>query len=324
MSWVQTVLSAAARQGVAQDALLQAAEIPLQDLQLQRWPVDHITRLWRSAAALTQDPGFGLKAGATVSPASFNVLGYILQSAPTLRAAMEVVQKFQRLISDAARFQMVQGPAASWVVYHPHQGNLPFSPYQQEAVVSAAITFSRWVTSTNANPRRVQFSHAAVGPLETYRAVFGCPVEFEQAFSGLLLDNDLLDKPLPQADAHLTAMHREYAANQLEALSHAGDFSEQVRNWIVANMSHGVPARSDAAKQFSLSNRVFARRLQEQGVNYSNLIDSVRQEAARLAVADTGQAFVDIASRLGFSEASAFSRAFKRWTGHSPSEWRHR
>jgi AraC-like DNA-binding protein len=322
MSWINTVLAAAERHGLTRTQLLAHAGLGAQQLTDERWPIDDITRLWRVCAELTQDPGFGLKAGSLVGPASFNVVSFIFQSSPTLREAIALVQKFQRLISDGGRFQIVGGDDKSWLIYHPQQGELAFSPHQIEAVLAAVVSFSRWVTDHRFVPARVQFSHSQLGPLAGYQTVFQTGVDFNQAFSGLHLDNALLDRDLPQADTQLAAMHREYATARLAALSDTPDFSAQVRHWLGANLTTGVPERSAAAEQFALSDRVFARRLQSQGLSYSDVVDAVRKEAACTAVADTDDTFVDIAQRLGFSEASAFNRAFKRWTGHSPGEWR--
>ncbi|MDP3650302.1 MAG: AraC family transcriptional regulator [Rhodoferax sp.] len=322
MSWVNTVLAAAERHGLTRTQLLAHAGVDAQQLTDERWPIDDITRLWRAAAELTQDPGFGLKAGSLVGPASFNVVSFIFQSSPTLREAIALVQKFQRLISDGGRFQIIGGDAQSWLIYHPQQGELAFSPHQIEAVLAAVVSFSRWVSGHAFVPARVQFSHSQLGPLAGYQTVFQTGVDFNQAFSGLHLDNALLDRALPQADTQLAAMHREYAAARLAALSDTPDFPAQVRHWLVANLASGVPERSAAAEQFALSDRVFARRLHSQGLSYSEVVDAVRQQAACAAVADTNDTFTDIAQRLGFSEASAFNRAFKRWTGSSPGEWR--
>ena len=322
MSWINTVLAAAERHGLNRTQLLAHAGLGAKQLTDERWPIDDITRLWRAAAELTQDPGFGLKAGSLVGPASFNVVSFIFQSSPTLREAIALVQKFQRLISDGGRFQIVGGDDKSWLIYHPQQGELAFSPHQIEAVLAAVVSFSRWVTDHRFVPARVQFSHSQLGPLAGYQTVFQTGVDFNQAFSGLQLDNALLDRPLPQADTQLAAMHREYAAARLAALSDTPDFSAQVHRWLGVNLATGVPERSAAAEQFALSDRVFARRLQSLGLSYSDVVDAVRKQAACTAVADTDDTFVDIAQRLGFSEASAFNRAFKRWTGSSPGEWR--
>jgi len=113
MSWINTVLAAAERHGLTRTQLLAHAGLGAQQLTDERWPIDDITRLWRAAAELTQDPGFGLKAGSLVGPASFNVVSFIFQSSPTLREAIALVQKFQRLISDGGRFQIVGGDLKS-------------------------------------------------------------------------------------------------------------------------------------------------------------------------------------------------------------------
>ena len=324
MGWVGTVLAAAERQGVARGALLAQAGIAPEELTAERWPIDHITRLWRAAVHCTQDAGFGLKAGAGVGPASFNVVSYLLQSAPTLRAALALVQKYQRLISDGGRFQTITGPEACWVVYHPRQGALAFSPHQIEAVLAAVVVFARWVTGSALRPQRVQLSQARIGPLAGYREVFQCPVDFEQAFSGVLLANAQLDAPLPQANAQLAQAHQQQAAARLAALSRQDGLEQTLRMWIASQLQGQAPARAQAARALGLSERTLARRMRAEGLSYSALLDGVRRDAALQAVAQTTRALSDIALALGYAEPSVFTRAFRRWTGATPGQWRGR
>jgi AraC-like DNA-binding protein len=327
MSWVNTVLAAAERAGVARERLLAQAGIPVAELARERWPIDHITRLWRAAAHCTQDAGFGLKAGAQVGPGSFNVVSYLLQSAPSLRGAIALVQQYQRLISDGGRFQFIAGEHASWVVYHPRQGALAFSPHQIEAVLAAVVAFSRWVTGRALKPRQVQFSQARVGPLAGYREAFGCcAVEFEQAFSGVLLDNALLDAPLPQADAQLAQLHHQHAAARLAALSAPADLAQALRAWMTGQLQQPLPgralARAQAAAALGLSERTLARRMQALGLSFSALLDEARHQAALQALAQTQRPLAEIGQALGFAEPSVFHRAFRRWTGRTPGQWR--
>lgn len=322
MGWVNTVIAAAQRQGVEPDALLTAAGIPVRALGWERWPIDYITRLWRASERCTGDPGFGLKVGAGVSPAGISGVGFALQSAATLREAIGMVQKFQRLISDGGRFQMLAGQTTTWVVYHPQQGQLAFSPYQIEAVLAAVVRLAGWVTGSALQPLRVQFSQARLGPLHNYSDVFGCPVEFEQAFSGLLVDNTLLDQPLPQADPQLAQMHEHYTAARLAALGIDSISAPDVRQWLVVHMGPQVPRRAQAAQALGVSERTLARRLGEQGQTFEKLLDDVRRELALQAVADPERTLADIAQSLGFAEASTFYRAFNRWTGMPPARWR--
>ncbi len=325
MSWVRTVLAEAQRQGIEETTLLRAAGIQPQELDRERWPIDHITRLWRAAARLTQDAGFGLKAGTVVGPASFNVVGFIVQSAATLRQALTVVQKYQSLISDGGRFQLLAGPQTSWLVYHPRQGDLAFSPHQIEAVLAAVVSASRWITPQPLRPTLVRFSHEAVGPLAGYREAFACPIEFNQAYSGLLIDNSVLDLPLPQANAQLARLHEQYAAAQLQALAQQQGLDEAVRNWLREQMASGArmaaPTRAEAATAFGLGERTLARRLSERGTHHNALLDEARRELALQWLAGGERTVREVAQQLGFAELSPFYRAFQRWSGSSPRAW---
>ena len=321
LSWVNTVVAAAERQGVPCADLLARAGVVYERLDGPRWPVDDITRLWRAAAELTGDAAFGLHTGRQVGPGSFNVVSFILLSSATLRSAIGQLQEYQRLISDGGRFQMLAGAQHSWLIYHPQQGSLAFSPHQVESVLAAAVCFSRWVTGQPLKPVRVQFSHGQIGPLSAYVQALAAEVQFEQAFNGLLLDNTVLDAPLPQADAELAQLHRAHAAAQLAALSSPVLLRTRVEQWLTGALDGSVPGRAQAARQFGLGERAFARRLQDEDVRYVELVDGVRHALACQAVAGGAEPFVRIARRLGFSEASAFNRAFRRWTGCAPGDW---
>lgn len=322
MGWVNTVLAAAGQLGVESSRLLAAAGLPEAALAQERWPIDFITRLWRAAEKTTGDLGFGLKVGAQVSLASVNVVGFALQSASTLREAIGMVQKYQRLISDGGRFQLLAGGQASWLVYHPRQGELAFSPHQIEAVLSAVVSLAGWVTGRELRARRVQFSQAQLGPLEGYRRIFACPVEFEQAFSGLLVDNALLDLPLPQADALVAKLHEQHLATRLANLNQTVEPQADLRAWLASRLGPTVPRRAEAARQLGMGERTLARRLAEQGKTFDSLLDQVRREQALQRVREGREPLADIAQSLGFAEASTFYRAFKRWTGLPPARWR--
>lgn len=322
MGWVGTIIAAAQRLGVARDILLAAAGIPVDALEWERWPIDYVTRLWRAADHCSRDAGFGLKVGAGVSLASINVVGFAFQSSATLREAIVMVQKYQRLISDGGRFQMLEGKDTTWVVYHPCQGQLAFSPHQIEAVLATMVTFSGLVAGVAQQPLRVQFSQAQLGPLQGYLNVFACPVEFEQAFSGLLVDNAVLDQPLPQADLQFARVHEQCAAARLAALGSNQVAVSNLRQWLIAHMGPQVPRRAQAARALGISERTLARRLSEQAQTFDNLLDDVRKEMALLAVSASERSLVDIAHSLGFAEASTFYRAFRRWTGRTPVCWR--
>ena len=101
-------------------------------------------------------------------------------------------------------------------------------------------------------------------------------------------------------------------------------FSDELRTWLATQLVGAVPARAQAAQAFGMGPRTFARRLQQENLHYSALVDGERRQLACAAVADSTRSFSDIAQSLGFAEASVFHRAFKRWTGYTPGQWRSR
>lgn len=322
IGWVNTVVAAAQRLAVDQRTLLATAGIAGADSGQQRWPIDDMTRLWHAAERCTGDPGFGLKVGAEFTPLSISGVGFALQSAASLREAIVMVQRFQRLISDGGRFQILAGQNATWLIYHPRQGKLAFSPHQIEAVLAAVVGFTRWVTGTQMQPSRVQLSQPRLGPLEGYQSVFNCPVEFDQAFSGVLVDNSVLDRPLPQADPQLAQVHERYSSSRLAALSIDSASVPEVRRWLTARMGPVLPRRAEAAEALGISERTLARRLREQNQTFDRLLDETRRDHALQAVAESTTALSEIAEALGFAEVSTFYRAFRRWTGLPPVQWR--
>lgn len=322
-SWVNTVLQAAEHLGVPRTRVLARAGLAASALRRERWPVDHITRLWRAGVATTGDRGFGLKAGTLAGPASFNIVSHLLQSAATLRAAVALAQTYQPLISGGGRIQFIAGRDSGWLVYHPRQGSLAFSPQQIEAVLAACVQLVRWLTAADWHPHRVQFAQPRLAAPADYRAAFGCPVRFEQAFNGIEVDNAALDAALPQADAQRVRRREHLARARLAALAWPADPVATLRDWIAEQItSHDPPDRAAAATALGLGERTLARRLKAAGTSYAALRDDACRTAALAAVAGTDRPLADIAHALGYAEPSPFWRAFKRWTGLPPDAWR--
>lgn len=321
-SWVQTVLAAGEDYGLSRELMLRTAGLSLEECRLERWPIDHITRLWRAVAHLSADPGMGLTVGRRVGPASINIVSFILQSATSLRDALLRVQKFQRLISDGGRLQLLPAGDAAWLIYHPCQGELAFSHHQIEAVLAALVSLSIRLNNTPLQARQVCFSHARSAPLERYRAIFRVEPCFEQAFNGLLIGNEHLDHPWPQADVHLAAVHTQIAHARLQTLDSDKPISLRVQAWLSSHPNAPRASRQQAAQALGLSEKSLARRLQAEHTHFSQLLDEQQRQQALHWAAHSDISWSEMAHRLGYSDLCAFHRAFVRWTGQTPAAWR--
>jgi AraC-like DNA-binding protein len=323
VGWVRAIVAAAERGGAQPNVLLaQAGLNSLPADPLARIALDGVVRLWRAAVALTGDPCFGLHMGEAVEPGSFNVVAYTLLSSGSLREAVGQMQQFQRLISDGARLQLVEQNGFAWLVYHPVEATLPFSPQQVEAVLACAVRLGKWIVGADFQPQRVCLTHAQIGPLAEYRRVLNGEPEFQAPFNAIGLASDLLDKPLPARNPELCQLHESLARRQLSSLATAISWKQRVATVLPHLLAQGTLQKEHVATMLGVTPRVLQNRLADEGSSYLAQLDEVRHRLALEYIADPLLTLGQIAVLLNFSDASAFYRAFRRWTGKVPGEYR--
>lgn len=325
IGWVLAIVAAAAHAGAAAERLLADAGLgSLPSDPLARVPLDAVVRLWRAAALQTGDNSFGLHMGEQVEPGSFNVVAYTLLSSGSLREALGHMQRFQRLISDGARLQVVEQNSFAWLVYHPVEATLPFSPQQVEAVLACAVRLGKWIAGNGFSPQRVCLTHQPIGSIAEYRRVLDGEPEFGAAFNALGLPSELLDRPLPARNPELCQLHESLARRHLASLEQSISWKMRVATVLQHLLIQGSTQKEQIAAVLGLSPRALQNRLAEEGCSYVQIFDEVRHKLALDYIADPLLTLGQIAVLLNFSDASAFYRAFRRWTGAVPGEYRQR
>lgn len=289
---------------------------------LARVPLDAVVRLWRASAELTGDNAFGLHMGQAIEPTSFNVVAYTLVSSTTLREAFVQLQRFQRLVSDGARLQLVEQNGRAWVVYHPVQERLNFAPMQTEAVLACAVRLLRWIMGAAFTPTRIGITHAAISAPTVYEEVLGCPVTFQHPFNGIELPTNQLDSLLPARNPELCRLHESLARQHLASLEQSASVRSRVDAVLRQMLAQGMVHKDPVAALLGLSARALQQRLAREGTTFADTLDAVRHALALEYLDDPMLSLGQIAVLLHFSDASAFYRAFKRWTGRVPGEYR--
>lgn len=323
-AWLRGVAAAIAALGVDAGKLYRHAELSPESLAADaRLPIDAAVRLWRAGEALSGRADFGLAVGQRLGPEAFRLLGYLALSAANLREACAKLLRYQRLVSDGATWQWLAEGEDGWLIYRPRPGRLPFSRHQVEAIFAGLIGLLRRLAGENFAPACVRFAHAAKAPERAYGEWFRCPVQFDAKTCALRLPAAWLDRPLPQADAELARLHEAVAARALAILSLAS-LTARVDAHIEARLADGEPALARIAAALGLSGRSLQRRLAEEGTNFLECLDGCRRRLALAWVEDPALPLAEISRRLGFSEPTAFHRAYKRWTGRSPGAARGR
>jgi AraC-like DNA-binding protein len=168
----------------------------------------------------------------------------------------------------------------------------------------------------------VQFAHEAPARTSEHLRVFGSPVLFDCATNALVVDRDFVERQVPAADQRLYRILKQHVERILSEMPRQSDLLCAVRRAIAESMRDGDPKLARVTKKISMSRRTLQRRLKEQGAVFKTLTDDTRRRFALDYLRDRKQTLTEIAFLLGYSEVSAFNRAFKRWTGKTPLDYR--
>ena len=318
-TYVRLLFDYLAQQGVDAVRLLEESAPPSGD-RLAGYPVARWKTLLERAAAHLADPLLGLKLGQTITPAHLGALGYVLLACGTLGAALQRMERYQRLIYDVNPMrQEIQGDSLSlvWGVEHGRPGALV-----DECAIAALVQFARNITGTAAAPLEVAFVNPWPDDLAPYERHFRCPLRFRQPQTLVRYPLDDLALPLRQPDPALLAILEAQAEAQLAVLPTADDFVQTVRQQIVRLAREGEPSLERVAQQLHLSPRTLRRRLRDRQRHFRGLLDSTLQRMAEDYLRDQRLQLVEVALLLGYSDQSAFTRAFRRWCGETPAAWR--
>lgn len=323
LNWVKSLVQFAETQGGNREVLLQKSALDIDVLdKAHRLTMDQTVKLWGACISETADPFFGLHFGEQVRPSTFHIVGYTLMNSANLSEAVDKLNQYQRLISDGGVFQRIPVAKGVWLIYHPRPGSLPFYYHQIDAVLASVLAFSRWVTGKEIIPLEVSFKRDSVKGSEEYMRVFSVTPNFNADYDGILISHEALALPLLEADEELCEIHERHARQRLTELEDPKGLPDQVSLILRRYMSDPNAGRAFVAQKMGFSEKKLQRKLSEEGVTFQGIYNELRRQLALDYVSDTSIPLIEVAIMLGFSDSSAFYRAFKRWTGSTPGDYR--
>jgi AraC-like DNA-binding protein len=322
-SWARTIVDAFEARGADPLAVLEDAGFTAADLEdpNARHSISAMARLWRAAVARSSDPAFGLEASRHVRQTTFHALGYSVMASATVRDALVRIVRFSRLMSDAGELRLESDSEGERLALHLKEAQELPAEAAIDAVVALLVRTIRALTTRSFAPRHVSLRRSAPDDPGPYTRVFRCPVQFDAAIDAIALDPADLDVRLPLGDPTL-ARHNEEAVMRYLTELDGGSIVERVREAIAERLEDGEPSPSEIAKALGLSLRSLQRRLEEKSTSYASLLTDTRRQLATDYLRAGKRSVTEIAFLLGFADVSAFSRAFRRWFGVSPSEYR--
>ena len=307
--------------GIARNAGVDLASIPVPG---ERIELDKIDALLRAAIPLIRDPAFGLRAAHCWHPSELGVLGYAWLSSSTLRTGLERAVRYSRLIGERGLTEIEDTRQGLKVRFWAKRGNpavVPVAAVFVDMAMALLLDMCRMNGGAVLRPVAATLRRRKPDPADAYERFFGCPVQFGVEENAFVLSAKDADRPLPSANRQLAAVFDKMLTEELGRLDKS-DVVARARATVLEHLSSGEGTAEDTAKQLHMSSRTLQRKLAEAKTTYLQLVDDTRKDLALRYIEDPRRTVTDITFSLGFSQPSAFTRAFKRWTGLSPSDYR--
>jgi AraC-like DNA-binding protein len=274
----------------------------------------------------TGDRNVGLHIGERFNLAALGIVGYVLFNCQTFGQALEKLSRYMCLFSQGVSFHMTQLPGeviCDWQVVSEVKNYLLEEPRQPiEVTMSATLTVAKTLTGRSLHPLAVNFQHTCPVDDSEHQRIFGKSIQFSQPQNRMVLEAACLDWAVVSANASLLSMFEQHAETMLADLNQIGTCTYQVIREITQLIRGDVPTIDMVAQRLMMSVRNLQRSLQAEGTSYQQLLDDTRKDLAIRHLRQPHTSIHDVAFLLGFSEPSAFHRAFKRWTGQTPRDYR--
>jgi AraC-like DNA-binding protein len=310
--------------GIAPSAVFQGDEALLATCEPTdfRVPLPTYRALLARAIALTGDPALGLRCALQASESAFDLLAPLVAHVPTLRHAIQETKQFQALAFDGVTLHLTERTGVARVCCDFPRSHEPTDQSVAEFLTAGLTRMVRGFGCSPSEFHLASFEHKRPSYYQVYAEAFEGKERFSQTFTGVEFAAHLLDRRHLHANPVLqTVVHRQ-AEQRLERLARPAGTLDRLRMYLLSQPAARVPTLSGAARQLGVSPRTLRRRLAEAGQTYRALTQHMQGERACILLRNPELTLQDVAGALGFTDTTAFYRAFKRWTGRTALDYR--
>ena len=300
--------------------------------RLARWKEDgRITVVeWSTCLYLIEQdcpvPALGLEIAGFMEPEHGGVLAYLALSSENVGELVEQLLRFHPLMWQGFEVGIEQLDGRSRLFWTPQMVTPPalldVARLAYETGIGCILQLVRILCGASYSPQSVTLLGAEPPKLEPYQAFFGCPVTFSDWTSSITFDRTLLQQPLAARDRVLQRLVQRQANARQRAITPGDNFLTGFQRALGRALNKGTPSLEQVAADLAMSRATLQRRLQARGLTFQQALDNTRFEMARMYLEDPRVSLAEVAQLLSFSEQSAFTRAFRRWSGRTPGQFR--
>jgi len=279
--------------------------------------------VWRLAASMTNDAAIGIHVAESLPRGALDLIEYAVRSSPSLASGLERFARYGCLVSDRVAARTEANDSGLQLIIRD-VGSSVLHPGRAEFALALALKLARDVTGVPIVPLQVAFAHARPDDVSEHQRFFRVPVRYAAGTNTMIVSAVDVARPLPGADAALSAIVRRRLDRVLRAAvpPTAATLSARVRRMLVEELGQTTPTADSVARALALSRRTLTRRLGEERTSFRAIMDDVRAELSRALLQDRSLSIADVAFFLQYSEPAAFHRSFRRWTGQTPQKYR--
>jgi AraC-like DNA-binding protein len=322
-SWCRAIKSALEESGADSEQLFRNSGLQPEALKdaNARYPVEQTIRLWRLAVEATGDEAFGLRVSRHIRQTTFHALGYSLLASATLDTAFERLIRYFRIVTEA--YELDWQPESRSYVFSIGVDEHSRRPTHEaiDAFAAVAVRLCRALYGDSFACERVELERPCPDNTNPWIRALRGPVQFGARRNAIHIGSDIAQAPLESANPDLAVMNDEIVRRYL-AENRQASIVDRVHSLLVESLPNGDPGQQAVADNLHMSLRSLQRRLAEEDTAYQQVLNDTRRELALAHVANARYSLSEIAYLVGFSDSSSFTRAFKRWTGESPSQYR--
>jgi AraC-like DNA-binding protein len=325
ISLVRALIEATDRAGIDTERFLTEGKLDRALLQNPNARLDAHTydALQELALDMSADPAFGLHMGEHATWSAFQVVGYLVSQCRTIREALDVLFRYYRIVSDCQPSYLVERGDESVLIYNFLRTTPRCSRLRAEFGVTRLMRIANMFAGVSSKPRQVWFEHSEPPYVAEYARLFGeHTVLFDQPSTGIVMTTSALDSVQLHPNPNLYNVLKTLADRQLRELDANAPLSQRIHDLVVHHFTEVEPNMEMIGRHLDMSARTLRRKLAMEGRGFAEIVEHAMGELARNVVSEPNTTIQEAAFRLGFADVTSFHRAFKRWTGRTPKQFR--